>query len=78
MTHMEPDTIKAIETAIKALVTQIAPEARFLPKYGGKVFAPDPTDDRSIVGGVFAYKDHVSVEFSQGATFDDPEGHLEG
>lgn len=47
-------------------------------KYGGTVFMTDPDTASSLVGGVFAYKDHVSVEFSNGATFDDPHAHLEG
>lgn len=49
-----------------------------MPKYGGEVFAPRPGDGNSFVGGIFVYKDHVSLEFSEGASFDDPEAQLEG
>ncbi|WP_224824578.1 DUF1801 domain-containing protein [Cognatishimia sp. MH4019] len=67
-----------ITDAVKEIVLQIDADTQILPKYGGEVFAPDPDTPKAIVGGVFAYKDHVSVEFSEGASFDDPHGHLEG
>ncbi len=67
-----------ISNAIKEIVEQIAPDVRFVPKYGGEVLAPDPDSDKKFVGGIFSYKDHVSLEFSQGASFDDPDGRLEG
>jgi hypothetical protein len=67
-----------ISDSIKEIVEQIAPDLRFLPKYGGEVLAPDPDNDKIFVGGIFSYKDHVSLEFSQGASFDDPDGRLEG
>ena len=43
-------------------------------KYGG------PTYNRSgeLIGGIYSYKEHVSIEFSHGATFSDPQGALEG
>lgn len=43
-------------------------------KYGGLVFLQNGT----LIGGLFAYKKHVSIEFSKGATFSDPAAHLEG
>jgi len=43
-------------------------------KYGGLVFLQDDI----LIGGLFAYKKHVSIEFSKGATFSDPATHLEG
>ena len=67
-----------IEDAVKEIARDIDPNVQTLTKYGGTVFAPDPSDPKKIVGGVFSYKDHVSVEFSEGAGFDDPDGHLEG
>ena len=75
---MDITTSDAIDGAIKQIVEDIAPDVRFVPKYGGEVMAPDPTNDKTFVGGIFAYKDHVSLEFSQGASFDDPDGRLEG
>lgn len=75
---MDKSTAEEITLAVKELVDQIAPDVRFVPKYGGEVFALDPDDDKQFFGGVFTYKDHVSVEFSKGARFNDPHDHLEG
>ena len=63
---MDKAVSDAIEGAIKEIVEQIAPDVRFIPKYGGKVLAHDPENDKKFVGGIFIYKDHVSLEFSQG------------
>lgn len=43
-------------------------------KYGGILFSAEGVQ----FGGVFAYKDHVSVEFSRGASIEDTFGLLEG
>ena len=67
-----------ISNAIKEIVEQIAPDVRFLPKYGGEVLVHGPESDKKFVSGIYVYKDHVSLEFSQGASFDDPDGRLEG
>jgi hypothetical protein len=67
-----------ISNAIKETVEQIAPDVRFVPKYGGEVLAHDPDSDKKFVGGIYVYKDHVSLEFSQGASLNDPDGRLEG
>lgn len=75
---MDKSNAEDIISAVKELAGQIAPDMRYVAKYGGEVFAMDPDDDKHFVGGVFTYKDHVSVEFSNGALFDDPAGHLEG
>ena len=75
---MDKAISEAIKGAIKELVEQIAPDVQFVPKYGGEVLAPYPDDDKTFVGGIFSYKDHVSLEFSKGASFDDPDGVLEG
>ena len=48
---------------IKEIVEDIAPDVRFVPKYGGEVLAPDADSDKKFVGGIFSYKDHVSLEF---------------
>lgn len=67
-----------IEAAIKEIIDQLAPDVHYMVKYGGEVFAPYPDDTGSFVGGIFSYKQHMSVEFSTGASFDDPDGYLEG
>ena len=43
-------------------------------KYGGIVFHWGGR----IVGGIYAYRNHVSLEFSEGSTLDDPQDVLEG
>lgn len=43
-------------------------------KYGGILFSADGVR----FGGVFAYRQHVTVEFGYGASIDDPFGWLEG
>lgn len=43
-------------------------------KYGGLVF----NHSGSLVGGVYAYKKHLSIEFSNGADFVDDDAVLEG
>lgn len=43
-------------------------------KYGGLVFLKSG----SLIGGIFPYKNHISIEFSNGADFSDPKGLLEG
>lgn len=67
-----------IAAAVKTAATQVAPSLTFVPKYGGEVFVPDASKPNAFVGGVFVYKDHVSVEFSNGAAFEDSAGQLEG
>lgn len=69
---------EAIEAALKELVEDIAPDVRFVAKYGGEVMCPNPESDTTFVGGIYRYKDHVSVEFSNGALFEDTDGLLEG
>lgn len=75
---MDKAVSESIENAIKEMVAEIYPNVRYLPKYGGEVLALDPDDDGKFVGGIFIYKDHVSLEFSEGASFDDLETLLEG
>lgn len=43
-------------------------------KYGGLVFLKSG----SLIGGIFPYKNHISIEFSNGADFSDPQKLLEG
>ncbi|MBT8232655.1 MAG: DUF1801 domain-containing protein [Saprospiraceae bacterium] len=42
--------------------------------YGGIIFSHGD----EMFSGLFAYKHHVSLEFSNGYLFDDPKGNLEG
>jgi len=42
--------------------------------YGGLVFIKQG----NLLGGIFSYQNHLSLEFSKGAELDDPHGVLEG
>lgn len=62
-----------IVQAVRALIKQVFADASEEVKYGGILFSSSVP-----FCGVFAYKEHVSVEFGKGANIVDPSGHLEG
>lgn len=64
----------ALVQAVRALVKQTFGTVEEEVKYGGILFAVDGVS----FAGVFAYRQHVSVEFGQGAAIADPHGLLEG
>ncbi len=43
-------------------------------KYGGIAFSIS----NDLIGGIYIYKKHISIEFSRGADFNDKHGKLEG
>jgi hypothetical protein len=59
-------SLHAIVETLRALVRQHAPEAEAQIKYSGIYYSRNQP-----VCGIFAYKAHVSLEFSRGAEFDD-------
>ncbi|HEX5737124.1 MAG TPA: DUF1801 domain-containing protein [Hydrogenophaga sp.] len=63
------ETVQAVRTLVKQLAQPLSEEV----KYGGILFSSG-----APFGGVFAYKEHVSVEFGNGAAITDTLGHLEG
>lgn len=73
-----------IVAAVRQLMQQRVPGLTEQVKYGGILFsgyaAVDHTGSQQTVafGGVFAYQQHVSVEFSHGAQISDPYGLLQG
>jgi hypothetical protein len=62
-----------IVAAVRALVKQQFKPFAEEVKYGGILFSSGVQ-----FCGVFAYKEHVSVEFGHGAAIRDKLGHLEG
>jgi len=62
-----------IVEAVRALVKKNFKAVEEEVKYGGILFSSDIQ-----FCGVFAYKEHVSVEFGSGAHIADTFGHLEG
>ncbi|RRD58680.1 DUF1801 domain-containing protein [Comamonadaceae bacterium OH2545_COT-014] len=59
--------------SVRDLVKKTVPSVTEEVKYGGILFGSDVQ-----FCGVFAYKQHVSVEFSSGTKISDTLGHLEG
>lgn len=59
---------------VRSLFLEACPGLTEAVKYGGIVFLKNG----GLIGGVFVYKEHVSVEFSQGSSFPDPDAVLEG
>jgi hypothetical protein len=72
--HLVSEESYALVQAVRLSVQQGCRSISEVVRYGGIVFASDGLP----FGGVFAYKQHVSVEFSCGASIADPFGHLEG
>jgi len=73
------ETLKAeIVERLLTLALSVAPDAAGVAKYGGTVIQTTPGQPKSQFCGVFAYENHVSVEFTNGAQLDDPKQLLEG
>ena len=54
MAELSKSEANEIDEAIRLIIEDIAPDARYAPKYGGEVICPDPDSD-DFVGGIFAY-----------------------
>ena len=67
------ETNHEIVEAVRALVKKTFKSTSEEVKYGGILFSSGVQ-----FCGVFAYKEHVSVEFGSGAKIEDHAGHLEG
>jgi hypothetical protein len=67
------ETNHAIVEAVRALVKKTFKSTTEEVKYGGILFTSGVP-----FCGVFAYKEHVSVEFGSGAKIKDEHGFLEG
>lgn len=59
---------------LRDIIFEIHPTSSEKIMYGGIVFFMD----NEMFGGIFAYKDHVSIEFSKGYLMQDPLKRLEG
>lgn len=67
-----------ITKAIDETIREICPSAGRRSMYGGSVFELEPDNHSTMVCGHFVYKNHVSLEFSNGYQLSDPNGVLEG
>lgn len=63
-----------ILSAIRVLFLEASDDLTEGIKYGGLVFERE----NRLIGGIFVYKNHLSIEFSEGATFQDAYKVLEG
>ena len=68
-----PDKLETIKLIRKIFLNANKDLAEDI-KYGGLVFNLSNT----LIGGIFPYKNHISIEFSNGAAFSDPSKKLEG
>lgn len=59
---------------LQKMILKICPEALQEVKYGGIVF----NVGSELISGIFVSKNHISLEFGQGAKMQDPENMLEG
>ncbi len=75
---MEPGEEKEIIERLVEILFDIAPDAATLSMYGGTMVELIAGDPKSRKCGYFAYANHVSLEFTNGARFDDQHGVLEG
>jgi hypothetical protein len=65
---------RLIAQAVRMLVRKTLSGVTEEVKYGGILLSSSGVQ----IGGIFAYKEHVSVEFSKGVAIDDVFGWLEG
>jgi hypothetical protein len=66
---MQSTVVEAVRALVRRTVEPLDEEV----KYGGIMFGSGVQ-----FGGVFAYKEHVTFEFSRGADIPDVDGFLEG
>src|SRR5271155_597151 len=69
----ESENVAEVQKYVNHAVKDVGPRLRFEPKWGHEWYAG--TD---LVCGVFAFKQHVDIEFWRGSTLPDPSGLLEG
>lgn len=63
-----------IVSTIRELFSATTPPLEEGFKYGGITYS----FSGDLVGGIYVYKEHLSIEFSNGAHFPDPHNVLEG
>ena len=76
LTDLQAISIEQFEiiTQVRALFLSPATKPNEAIKYGGLVFL----HNGKLLGGVYSYKAHISIEFSEGSQLDDPYAVLEG
>ncbi len=67
-----------IAKSLIELIHQAVPKATTRQKYGGTLFTLKPDEKERQFCGVFAYKTHIQLSFSEGVHLDDTEKLLQG
>lgn len=75
---MDDATKTQITDAIVEVLLDVCPDFSSVSMYSGTMVEIIKGDPKTQIGGFFVYKAHVSCEFSQGASLDDPKQLLEG
>lgn len=68
----------AIIERLDGIIRQTVPEVETLPKYGGTLYTLKPSEKEGQFCGIFPYKDHVQLAFSNGTSLKDPQQALSG
>ena len=76
--QMDEQLKSMVRDALIEHLLERAPDVNLRSMYCGTVFELEQHNPKSRIGGVFAYANHVSLEFSHGASFEDPYELLEG
>ncbi|MDZ7905351.1 MAG: DUF1801 domain-containing protein [Cypionkella sp.] len=75
---LNPDFQTTLTDWIIATVARHAPDAGHRSMYGGLVFERELGTPKTCVCGIYAYTEHISMEFTHGAQLADTMGVLEG
>jgi hypothetical protein len=75
MNALEQDGVTG---ALDAIIRAVAPDVSLVPKYGGTLYTLWPEQKEGQFCGIFPYKAHVQLAFSEGAMLADPDRVLEG
>jgi hypothetical protein len=68
----------AIVKRLDQIIHRSAPKAETVSKYGGTLYTLKPDEKEGQFCGVFPYKEHVQLAFSNGTALKDPEQVLVG
>ena len=63
---------------LSSMILKAVPKAQVVEKYGGTLYTLKPQEKESQFCGIFQFKNHVQLAFSQGALLKDPKIQLEG
>lgn len=73
------DAIKVqITDNLVNILLELCPDFTSVPMYGGTIIELVKGEANTRIGGFFVYKNHVSLEFSEGISLNDPKQFLEG